>query len=364
MKTGKLSSSLPSIHILGSRQLGGADRFYVRLVEALHQGDHWVLAVNRPASPVSPLLERAGVPQVQVPLANQWDLWSVLQIRRLVRQWRPAVVQTYMGRATRLTRLPENFGAVHIARLGGYYKIDGYYRHAHAWVGNTQGICDYLVRSGLPASRIFKIGNFVPPPMAYSPHQISEFKAHWGIPEEALVIAALGRMYPVKGFEDLLQAFARLPGEIHHRPLRLVIAGDGPQFGNLRQLGRDLGIASRTTWTGQLNPPDPLYAVADMLVCPSRHEPLGNVILEAWNYRLPVVATSTFGATELIEPDFNGILVEIRQPQSLASAIRNLLVMPEHDRRKIGEAGWQTLKRHHSQQAVVQAYLELYRLLT
>ncbi len=361
---GKSSSFFSSVHILGSRQLGGADRFYVRLVSALHQDNYRVLAVNRPGSPVSPLLDKAGVAQVQVPLANQWDLWSVLKIKRLIEQWQPAVVQTYMGRATRLTRLPKNCGAIHIARLGGYYKIDGYYRHAHAWVGNTQGICDYLVRSGLPPSRVFKIGNFVPPPLTFSHRRIAELKRQWNIPEDALVIAALGRMYPVKGFDDLLHAFSRLTAAIHQRPLWLAIAGDGPQLGDLRQLARELGIASRIIWTGWLNPPDPLYAVADLFVCPSRHEPLGNVILEAWNYRLPVVSTSTLGATELIEPDVNGLLVEPRQPAALAQRIHSLLVSPENERQKIGEAGRQTLVRDHSREAVVQAYLALYRQLT
>ena len=53
-----------------------------------------------------------------------------------------------------------------MARLGGYYKIDGYYRHAHAWVGNTQDICDFMVKEGLPPERVFYIGNFVPQPRA------------------------------------------------------------------------------------------------------------------------------------------------------------------------------------------------------
>ena len=85
-----------------------------------------------------------------------------------------------MGRASRLTHLPPNGTAVHVARLGGYYKIDGYYRHAHAWIGNTQGICDYLIREGLPASRVFLIGNFVPAAISLSAGDRTALRQRYG----------------------------------------------------------------------------------------------------------------------------------------------------------------------------------------
>ena len=86
--------------------------------------------------------DQRTVPQQTIPMRNGWDLLSVLKIRRLIRNTGPLIVQTYMGRATRLTRLPRDSAAIHVARLGGYFKIKGYYQHAHAWVGNTRGICD------------------------------------------------------------------------------------------------------------------------------------------------------------------------------------------------------------------------------
>ena len=138
-----------SIHVLGSHQLGGADRFFIRLVEALHRAGHPSLAVIRADSPVAQVFS-PEIEQVHLPMASKWDLYSRWRLTRLIRQRQPDVVQTYMGRATRLTRLPAGSQALHVARLGGYYKIDGYYRHAHAWVGNTQDICDFLVKQGLP----------------------------------------------------------------------------------------------------------------------------------------------------------------------------------------------------------------------
>src|SRR5690625_3524083 len=108
-----------------------------------------------------------------------------------------------MGRATRLTRLPPSSSAVHIARLGGYYKIRGYYEHAHAWVGNTKALCDYLVREGLPAARVFHIGNFVAEPATVSDDELATLRMQLGLPDDALVLMTLGRFIDIKGFDDL-----------------------------------------------------------------------------------------------------------------------------------------------------------------
>jgi len=354
----------PSLHILGSRQFGGADQFYVRLLGALHEAGQRVIAVNRLDSPVAEALNPSTIEQVHLPLANQWDLWSVWRIRELVARQQPCIVQTYMGRATRLTRLPSKSKAVHIARLGGFYKIDGYYRHAHAWVGNTRGICDYLVKSGLPAERVFHIGNFVPDPADFSSQYLEALRIEYDIPDDAFVLFALGRLIGKKGFDDLLHAFAELPAELNGRPLILLIAGDGPSADQLKTLSESLGLTPRVRWLGWQQP-DPFYAAADLFVCPSRHEPLGNVILEAWNYRLPVVSTATDGALELIEERQTGLLTACGDPSGLAAQLRAALALSDAERNALGEAGYTFLQSRYSRKAVVGAYLELYeRLMT
>ncbi|NJD05244.1 MAG: glycosyltransferase [Methylococcaceae bacterium] len=359
-----MSNLYPSVHVLGSRQFGGADQFFVRLVMALHGVGQPVTAITRPASPVAEALVGSGVEQLNLPLANGWDLWSAWRIRQSIARYRPAIVQTYMGRATRLTRLPRTTQSVHIARLGGYYKIDGYYRHAHAWIGNTRGICDYLVQGGLPADKVFHIGNFVPEPQPFSPEQRAELRRCWELPEDASVLLALGRLIEAKGFDDLLRAVARLPAEIGGRPWIVAIAGDGPEAGALRALAKALDVEPRVRWLGWQNPADRCYAAADALVCPSRREPLGNVILEAWNYGLPVVSTRGPGPLELIEPEVNGLLCEPRDAADLAAAIERLLRAPEPQRRAMGAAGLAYLNAHFSQAAILDAYLELYGRLT
>lgn len=358
-----MPEAYPSLHVLGSRQFGGADQFYVRLLRALREAGQPVTAINRAGSPVAEALAGDGLEQIHLPLANQWDAWSLWRMRRLVAARQPCIVQTYMGRATRLTRLPRQGAAVHIARLGGYYKIDGYYRHAHAWIGNTKGLCDYLVQSGLPAGRVYQIGNFVPAPATVGAAAGEALRRRWDIAPDAWVIFSLGRLIDIKGFDDLLRAFARLPPALDGRPLLLAIAGDGPLAPQLKAMSAELGLDQRVRWLGWQNPPDAFYALADLFVCPSRVETLGNVILEAWNYRLPVVSTMTPGALELIEDERTGLLCPISEPPALAERIRQMLTTSAAQRRAMGEAGELFLHSRFSRPAIVEAYLSLYQRL-
>lgn len=355
-----MTKTFPSLHVLGGRQFGGADQFYVRLVRALREAGEPVTAVNRRDTPVARELAKDSIEQIHFPMANQWDLWSVWRLRKLVESRQPCVVQTYMGRATRLTRLPKNSSAVHIARLGGFYKIDGYYRHAHAWVGNTKGICDYLVKEGLPAQRVFHIGNFVPDAITLDDGQKAALRARHGIPDDTRILLALGRLIEKKGFADLLHALARLPTEIGGKPWMALMLGDGPLADELRQLTTELNLGGRVRWLGWQNPADPFYALADVFVCPSRHEPLGNVILEAWNYGLPVVSTATDGAVELIEEGSTGLLCPCAEPVALAERIGEMLGATEAERSGLGGAGRRVLQARFGKEAIVREYLDLY----
>lgn len=358
-----MSGLYPSLHVIGSRQFGGADQFYVRLVRALAAAGQPVTAVNRAGTPIAQALADGPVEQIHLPLANGWDAWSMWKLRRLVAARRPAIVQTYMGRATRLTRLSRSGGSVHVARLGGYYKIDGYYRHAHAWIGNTKGLCDYLVREGLPAERVFHIGNFVPDPFAHSTEELAKLLRDWHLPEDAILLFTLGRLIDIKGFDDLLRALARLPGEIGGRPWRMLIAGDGPLAADLKAQTTELGLEGHVIWLGWQDPPDPFYALADAFICPSRRETLGNVILEAWNYGRPVIATRTPGALELVTDGERGLLCDIGDDAQLAACIIALLSASPQERVALGAAGQRYLRDHFGREAILAQYLDLYQRL-
>ncbi|MGD8313084.1 MAG: glycosyltransferase [Gammaproteobacteria bacterium] len=351
--------SIPSLQIIGSKTFGGAERWLQRFSLALAEQGHPAEVVVRKGHELDDADRWQPLRRHALPMRTVWDPLSRRELTRLVRQVRPAVVQTYMGRATRLTRLPADRGPVHIARIGGYYKLRGF-RHAHAWIGNTLGICDYLRDNGFPPERIFHIYNFFEPP---SPSGSVAGRADWGIPEAAWVMMTPGRLVPVKGQQYLLQAMSLLPRELAGRPLWLMILGDGPLGGALRAQAQALGLAERVVWAGWQPDPAPFFRLADGIVFPSLdRETFGNVILEAWGFGKPLATTAFRGAREIVRQGADALVSPCGDPAALAASIRRLC----EDAGLAGAlvaGGRQRLVRDFSREVIMPQYIELYQRL-
>ncbi len=345
-----------SIHIIGSRISGGAERFCARLVNSLAEQSK-VLAVNPANSPMSELID-ATVTQLHPTMRNNYDLPGMLSIRNIAKQSAPAIVQTYMGRATRLTHIPRGKGLVHIARLGGYYNLKSY-RHAHHLIGNTQGICNYLRRNGVPETQIHYIGNFVEPILQPPTEELAALRQSLGIPEGAFVITCAARFHKNKGLTDLLDAFSKVWKKYPHA--RLILVGSGPMSDEIKKKIQTLEIGEAVILLGWCDP-RPYYHLADVLTNPSRHEPLGNTILEAWACGKPLVATATLGATELITHEQNGLITPLRDPSALAAAFTRLMKDAPLSS-ALARSGNQAATIRFSKQAITTQYLHLYEEL-
>ncbi len=347
------SITMNSIHILGSRIGGGAESFYARLINSLAEKSR-VTAVNPPGCPTSALID-SGIEQVHIKLNNNYDLRAMRAIRRLSQSRAPAVVQTYMGRATRLTRIKPGRGLVHLARLGGYYNLKAY-RHAHHLVGNTRGICDYLIGQGVPSGRVHYIGNFVDPVPAPDPQEQEALRKSLHLQAGGPVITCAARFHENKGLPDLLNAFSRVWKTVPEA--RLILVGDGPMAGEIKAQIESLGLQESVILPGWCDP-KPYYHLADILTSPSRHEPLGNTILEAWACGKPLIATRTQGAVELITDGHDGLITPLKDADALAEAFLQLLT-DESARNTLAAAGSQTLQACFSKEIITGKYLELY----
>ena len=147
-------------------------------------------------------------------------------------------------------------------------------------------------------------------------------RATLGVPAEAKLILALGRLHRAKGFDTLIHALAGLPGA------HAVIAGEGPERAALTSLATDVQVADRLHLVGWRSDMGALLAACDVFVCPSRHEPLGNAILEAWSAARPVVAADAQGPRALIRDGADGLLVPIDNAAALRRALASVLQTP------------------------------------
>ena len=103
-----------------------------------------------------------------------------------------------------------------------------------------------------------------------------------------------------------------------------------------------------------------LIASADILICPSRHEPLGNVILEAWAQKKPVIAAASDGPNHLIEDGNNGLLCPIDDHLAMQRAITQVINSADIGKR-LGEIGHMTFRDKFSEESVVLKYLNFFQ---
>ncbi len=161
-------------------------------------------------------------------------------------------------------------------------------------------------------------------------------RASLATPIDAPLALALGRLHHSKGFDVLIEAVAQVPR------LHLWLAGEGEERAALEARAAKLGIDTRVTFLGWRDDVAALLAAADMLVCPSRHEPLGNVVLEAWAAGVPVVATASEGPRALIRDGETGLLVPVEDADALAARDARLAAdrAPRAALAAAGRAAW------------------------
>jgi len=342
---------IPSLQVIASPGMGGAETAFQRAAQALSDAGNPVTCLLRRGAALDGVLP-ATLPRLQLPMRNYFDVATMLRLRALLKRGDWPVVQTWMSRATWMTHAPKS--VLHVARLGGYYR-PRYFRHADAWVVNTKGLYDWMLAQGFPRERLEWINNFVPVLPAGTPSPLS--RATLGVPEEALLVVGLGRLIEKKGFQDLIAALALLPREIGSRPLHLLIMGDGPLRPALEQQAAALG--GRVHFAGWVNNALAALPIAEVFVCPSREEPLGNVLLEAWSQRMPVLSTTSDGGRELIEDGRTGLLVPIAEPRPMSTALERLL-RDAALREALARTGHEVFRSRYSEQGTVDAYIGFY----
>lgn len=354
-----------SLQIIGSKALGGAERWFARFARALAEtGARAELAIR--AGGALEDLDLGPLPLHRLPLRTVWDPLSRYAVSRLIARVQPDIVQTYMGRATRLTHLKPpsrpGQGPVHVARLGGYYALHSY-RHAQAWIGNTRGLCDWMVQQGLPAGRVHHIYNFVEPAQPVAPERLEALRAELGLPAEAWVLVSAGRFVPVKGLTHLVEALAWLPQTIADRPVRLVLLGDGPLGPALRRQAEAAGIGDRIHWAGWQMEPGPYFQMADLVVFPSlEEETLGNVILEAWTWSKPLVTSLFRGAREIARHGEDAWCLPCGDARALAEGI-GILLGDDQLRQDLARAGQARVRAEFARDPIMASYRDLYRQL-
>ena len=206
-------------------------------------------------------------------------------------------------------------------------------------------------RRSLSHDRVHHLGNGVDA-ARFSTGDGAAFRAAHGLPADAFVLACYSRIDPQKDQLCLVEAFDQLAAA--HPQLHLVIAGPCTVADYLAQLDRRIAASPHAARIRRLGPiasagsalPD-AYHGCDVFVLPSRHEPFGIVVLEAWCAGKPVVVAEVGGLRNLVSEGIDGLFFPTGNAAALAARLEKLLRAPAL-RTALGAAGRQLAGERYS----------------
>jgi len=179
------------------------------------------------------------------------------------------------------------------------------------------------------------------------------FHAH----ENTLIITTIAELHERKGIKFLLLA---IPAIVEKFPnIKFILIGDGPERANLEKLAKKLNITNHVEFLGRQKGIPQLLKSSDIFCLPSRREAFGFVNAEAMITGLPVVATKVGGIPEIVEDGLTGLLIEPENSEALSKALAKL-IGSEEKRKKMGQAGHNSILKNFDAKVMAVEYEKLY----
>ena len=336
------------VHVITRLTMGGSSENTVSTIEALERAGYASTLVVGPESEAPTVADARvrGCRLVEIPwLARSvrpaHDVAAVLALVRLFRALRPPIVHTHTSKAGFVGRLAARLAGVpvvihqphgHIfygywgrARTGLFVALE---RLAARWtdalVALTPREVEEHVERGIGrAAQWAVVPSGVPTAAlrAAAPSRAAA-RARLGLPAAAFVVAGVGRLVPIKGFDLLVDALPALVARVPSAHVLLI--GDGEERAALEARAAALGVGERLRITGAVGDVSGLLPAADVLAAPSRNEGMGRVLVEAMAIGLPVVGTMVGGIPDVILDGECGRLVPPDDAAALAVALADL----------------------------------------
>ena len=189
----------------------------------------------------------------------------------------------------------------------------------------------------------------------------NNFRRKHGIPSNTRIILYLGRLHHYKGIDILIESFSHL--KTRRNDIVLVIVG--PDHGALNELKEQcfgLGISDSVIFTGPLFNVEKseVFVDADVFVLPSLYEAFPMVLLEAFAFSKPVIASGIDSIARIIEHRKNGLLFKPSDALALEQSIQ-LLLKNQSLAHNLGANARKKLEEEYTIAQVVDRMEKLYR---
>ncbi|MBS7557451.1 MULTISPECIES: glycosyltransferase [Pseudomonas] len=184
----------------------------------------------------------------------------------------------------------------------------------------------------------------------------AQARSELGLSADAWIVGNVGRLHPDKDQATLLRGFAAAVPQLPQQS-QLAILGTGRLEKDLKSLARELGVADRVLFLGQVPDARRYFRAFDVFALSSDHEPFGMVLLEAMAAGVPLLATACGGAKEVVEGV--GILFPLGDAEHMAQGLQHLAAMDDHQRRVCAELMLDRLRERFSDRAVRDVFWRL-----
>jgi glycosyltransferase involved in cell wall biosynthesis len=337
--------------IMLSKGFGGAERYFVDLCIALAANGYQIQAICQPEFQHKDLLENC--PQLKltyIRARGSWDRWATYKIKQQVASFQPALIHTHLARGAWLGgKAAMDLGIPSLVNIHNYVKLK-YYHYVDALIPSTVDQEKFLLKEGIPATRIIRIPHFSPLQAVDIPHALST---------NPPVFVALGRFVKEKGIDVLLQAFAHYVKRGGQAKLR--IGGAGQELNALYRLRQALNLVQEVEFCGWIDNVREFLGQGDIFILPSRHEAFGIVLLEAMALGLPIITTRAPGPLEVLNPQA-AYFVDPDDSIGLAKAMEKTVAHYQLTNQKAATA-LELFKSKYTLEAVLPQIFHLYRTL-
>ncbi|MBL9093647.1 MAG: glycosyltransferase [Planctomycetaceae bacterium] len=276
----------------------------------------------------------AGAELIAVPEFGPCDPRAIAQLYREVRSYRPDVLHAHdyktevlaasLGKCLNIPAVTTLHGNVTLGgRLTAYYKIGAWaWRRMARVMAVSPDLVELAVTAGVPRERCRLIENGIDFDSSIRRLSPAEARRNAGLDAAGILLAAVGRLMPEKGFDVLLAAFASALKDVPS--LRLVIAGEGPERARLERLINELKLTEHAVLLGHRSDVGVILQAAEIFVLSSRREAFPNVVLEAMAMETSVIATRVAGVPGIIDHARTGLLVDSENVTQLAFQMKRL----------------------------------------
>lgn len=337
----------------------------------------WVVSLLPPEDFVD-LLTKEGVAVYSLGMVRGVpDPRALWRFSRILHKFKPSVVHAHMIHANILARLTRIFVRVPALVCTAHSTLEVGRTFRTEWATHlayrlTDIFCDLTTQVSLEGYRRFLKGRathpeklrFVPNAVDVSrfvPDPVLRLKVRkeLGLPEEAFLWLAVGRLEEAKDYPILLQAFARVAKT--YPMTRLFVVGKGSLEPMLRDLVRSLSLETFVNFLGLRKDVPALMNAADGYVLSSAWEGMPMVLLEAHASSLPVVSTDVGSVREVVRDGVSGFLVPPKDPGSLAEAMKRLQNLPKEVRLRMGMEGRKWVEENYGLEAALDRWEALYQ---